>query len=189
MMKLLSFTVFFLFLSANAAFNQALARVESEPQSILEFKKARAKLKTTSKQPKSQEPVPRLEVSVIHQGFSDQNYDLSVKSLMVLTSLDSYERELYKHSAEQAQDVDFTRQQILLIDSGNQPNSAHYLSVTAISEYNDYVEVTVTLTLENQQDDCFYPSAIVHPYRFYTLDSKKRVLFKEQLQVAEPCSG
>lgn len=187
MMKLISFTVLFVFIIFNTVINQALARVELEPQSLAKFKQYNAKTSPAEQKTIKRELTTKTSVSLIHQGYSDQNYEFSAKSLMVITNRDSYERELYKHSSDTAQTINFEQQKVLMVVSGNQPNSGSFLTITNVREFDDYVKIGVTLNIENPDDDCGYPAMIVNPYKIYTITSTKRIIFTEKIKRAKKC--
>lgn len=123
------------------------------------------------------------EYTYIEPPFSD-NLDQGVSSkCLVLSTKESYEKQLALYSDDVPETVDFSVSRVLLLDNGVRPSSGYRMEVTDVAENENCITVTVVRTVPNPE--MAYASVITHPVKFYRIYGTKEIVIQEEIKIDE----
>lgn len=137
---------------------------------------------------KHNEDSTQLEVDLIHFGHSLQGLDYAYKSISVISQAMAYEQKLSQHSNESASQLNFQNVQIVVIESGIVGiGKGHWLELSKIREYPNYVSVEVIKHFRHKNDHCLYPAEIFSYFEMYAIKTTKPVLLAEKISSKIQC--
>jgi hypothetical protein len=133
----------------------------------------------------TQSAVTEITFEVVHKNdgmssnpvFSSEGTE-SLRYAKVLHNQLAYEEELAKYPEEQPRALNFNESSLVAINMGQKGSSGYSLSVSSVVEEDKYVLVNL---LHNDPTSCVRLSVVTQPYLFVLINTKKPILFSEQL--------
>lgn len=124
---------------------------------------------------------PKIKHKVIHESIFNELGVHTNKSAIVITDEFEYKKELLFRTSEEAQEIDFEKYTLLLLDMGTRFSGGFEIQIKYFVEKPDQMIASVTYLKPG--DDCAVPAAITNPYKFIQIETKKEIIMKEQLVV------
>lgn len=117
---------------------------------------------------------------VLHEGHSVVSTDLKDKQIVVLGSQVSYEAALLAYSAQTPEQIDFAKNQVLLVNLGERSSTGYRISVLP-SEPNEVLKTwSVEVRTELPKGEgCIAAEALTTPYQFVKINTKYDLLIQE----------
>ena len=120
---------------------------------------------------------------VIHAQHYNEFGAATPKSAIVLTDQFDYEQELLKRSSEQARNIDFDAQTVLLIDMGEKPSGGFNIANVSFTD-NEHGK-TAHVLLEKPGESCSVTEALTNPYQFIVIDGVDDIVIQEEYQYSD----
>lgn len=126
-----------------------------------------------------------IEFRVLHEGvFINDKRNHSRKNA-VLPTLDTYEQILSEYSVDATKQVNFNHETLLLLDLGRYMTGGYTLGVRSVVEHLRHVVVNISIIYPGKA--CVLTQAITNPFQFVAINSRKSLIFVEEL-VYQPCN-
>lgn len=106
------------------------------------------------------------------------------KKIEVYTSQSLFNSSLYQFLQPLTEyTVDFTSKKVVLVSLGQSSSAGYAISAEKIEDYGDYIKLNVIITTPGE--NCVTASVITSPYQFIEIDSTKRIIFNERIEVVD----
>lgn len=135
----------------------------------------------TPSEQKSTSATSAIEYQVLHED-DEVDYDgqFSRKSITIIKNQTVYDDELSKRTTEASKEVDFALETVLLLDHGGSRNAAEYISLSSVTEENDYVRAKVLV--HELGTDCVAAEVVTNPFKFIKIKTNKKILVTEEIK-------
>jgi hypothetical protein len=115
----------------------------------------------------------------IHNGMW-QISGSSNKSITLTSNQIAYEQALADRTTEVPENINFEQSMVVFLDVGTRTSGGYDISISSIVDDENYVTATVVLTIPSE--GCPVTNAITNFFTVVKIDTRKEVLFTEQLQ-------
>lgn len=109
------------------------------------------------------------------------------KRSVVISSQNQFQQELANYSGEQAENIDFSTNRVVLIDAGSKSTGGH--SIDIVSAFRDEPAVVLEVDFTGPGEGCATTDAFTQPYAFVKINSTQEIMLSEQMRRDEPCDS